>query len=172
LAAALKLILDKIATALVEARDFCNHWRSPPRRFQSIQEIDMQRSTSCLLLASLAILLPLSASAAGNLSVFLKNYYTDYAIVLDCSGKSQLSPADAEAAKGAIAKIEAYYLNRDPSLNKDHLLKQAAANKNDAFKMMKTQTAIEAGRFCKASLNDLVGKLREIEPASAPGNAG
>jgi hypothetical protein len=85
--------------------------------------------------------------------------------VLDCSGKSQLSPADAEAAKGAIAKIEAYYLHRDPSLNKDHLLKQATANKNDAFKMMKTQTAIEAGRFCKASLNDLVGKLREIDPA-------
>ena len=66
----------------------------------------MQRSTGCLVLACLAILLPLGASAAGNLSVFLKNYYTDYAIVVDCSGKSHLSPADAEAAKSAIAKIE------------------------------------------------------------------
>jgi len=47
-------------------------------------------------------------------------------------------------------------------------LKQATANKNDAFKMVGTQTKVEAGRFCKASLNDLVGKLREIEPAAAP----
>jgi len=68
----------------------------------------MQRSAARLLLTAFAILLPLGASAAGNLSVFLKNYYTDYAIVLDCSGKSHLSPADAEAAKGAITKIEAY----------------------------------------------------------------
>jgi hypothetical protein len=172
LAAALIAILDKMVMALVEARVFCHLWRTPPRRFHFIRENDMQRSTSCLLFASLAILVPLGASAAGNLSVFLKNYYTDYAIVLDCSGKSQLSPADAEAAKGAIAKIEAYYLNRDPSLNKDHLLKQATANKNDAFKMVKTQTPIEAGRFCKASLNDLVGKLREIDPASTSGKDG
>jgi len=128
----------------------------------------MQRSAARLLLTAFAILLPLGAFAAGNLSVFLKNYYTDYAIVLDCSGKSHLSPADAEAAKGAITKIEAYYLNRDPSLDKAHLLKQATANKNDAFKMVGTQTKVEAGRFCKASLNDLVGKLREIEPAAAP----
>lgn len=132
----------------------------------------MQRSPSCLLLACLAIAVPLGASAAGNLSVFLKNYYTDYEIVLDCSGKSHLSPADAEAAKSAIAKIEAYYLNRDPSLDKDHLLKQAAANKKDAFKMVGTQTKIEAGRFCKASLNDLVGKLREIDPTAAAGKDG
>ena len=70
-------------------------------------------------------------------------------------------------AVSEIAKIEAYYLNRDPSLDKAHLLKQATANKNDAFKMMGTQTKIEASRFCKASFNDLVGKLREIEPATA-----
>ena len=49
---------------------------------------------------------------------------------------------------------------------------RAAANKNDAFKMMKTQTAGDAGRFCKASLNDLVGKLREIDPAAASGKDG
>jgi hypothetical protein len=131
----------------------------------------MQRSAGCLLLASFAILVPLAAaSAAPSLSMFLKNYYTDYEIVLDCSGKSHLSAADAEAAKGAIAKIEAYYLNRDPSIDKARVMKQAASNKNDAFKMMKTQTAVDAGRFCKASLNDLVGKLREIEPAATGKN--
>lgn len=130
----------------------------------------MQRSAGCLFVASFAILAPLAASAAPSLSMFLKNYYTDYEIVLDCSGKSHLSAADAEAAKSAIAKIEAYYLNRDPSIDKARVMKQAASNKNDAFKMMKTQTAVDAGRFCKASLNDLVGKLREIEPGDAGKN--
>ncbi len=48
LAAAPSMILDKIVTALVERRVFCNLSRSPPRRFQSIQENDMQRSTGCL----------------------------------------------------------------------------------------------------------------------------
>jgi hypothetical protein len=110
-------------------------------------------------------LLPIGAQAAPGLSVSLKNYYTDYEIVLECSGKAHLTPADAEAAKGAIAKIETYYLARDPSLDKRQLLKQAVSNKDAAFKMVKGQSPVEAGRFCKASLNDLVGKLREIDPA-------
>lgn len=70
------------------------------------------------------------------------------------------------------AKIEAHYLNRDPSINKEGLLKQAVSNKNAAFKMVKGQNQVEAGRFCKASFNDLVGKLREIDPASAAGKNG
>ena len=132
----------------------------------------MPRFSGYLLLAPLAILLPLGAQAAPGLSVSLKNYYTDYEIVIECSGTSHLSAEDAEAAKSAIAKIEAHYLNRDPSIDKAGLLKQAVSNKNAAFKMVKGQNQIEAGRFCKASLNDLVGKLREIDPASAAGKNG
>ncbi len=126
----------------------------------------MLRFAGRLLLALCAIALPLVAQAGPGLSVFLKNYYTDYEIVLECSGKAHLTPADAGAAKGAIAKIEAYYLDRDPSIDKEHLLKQAVSNKAAAFKMVNGQNQVEAGRFCKASLNDLVGKLREIDPAS------
>jgi hypothetical protein len=51
-------------------------------------------------------------------------------------------------------------------------LKQAVSNKNAAFKMVKGQNQIEAGRFCKASFNDLVGKLRELDPASVAGKNG
>ena len=91
---------------------------------------------------------------------------------MECSGKAHLTAADAEAAKSAIAKIEAHYLNRDPSINKEHLLKEAVSNKNAAFKMVKGQNQVEAGRFCKASLNDLVGKLRELDPVSATGKNG
>jgi hypothetical protein len=132
----------------------------------------MPRFSGYLLLAPLAMLLPLATQAAPGLSVSLKNYYTDYEIVVECSGKAQLTAADAAAAKSAIAKIEAHYLTRDPSIDKEGLLKQAVSNKNAAFKMVKGQNQVEAGRFCKASLNDLVGKLREIDPASAVGKNG
>ena len=132
----------------------------------------MPRFSGYLRLAPWAILLPLAAQAAPGLSVSLKNYYTDYEIVVECSGKAHLTAADAEAAKSAIAKIEAHYLNREPSINKEHLLKEAVSNKNAAFKMVKGQNQVEAGRFCKASLNDLVGKLRELDPVSATGKNG
>jgi hypothetical protein len=132
----------------------------------------MPRFAGYLRLAPLAILLPFAAQAAPGLSVSLKNYYTDYEIVVECSGKAHLTAADAAAAKSAIAQIEAHYLNRDPSIDKAHLLKQAVSNKNAAFKMVKGQNPIEAGRFCKASLNDLVGKLREIDPDTVAGKNG
>ena len=132
----------------------------------------MPRLSGYLLTALCAVLVPLVAQAAPGLSVSLKNYYTDYEIVVECSSTAHLTAQDAEAAKSAIAKIEAHYLNRDPSINKEHLLKEAVSNKNAAFKMVKGQNQIEAGRFCKASLNDLVGKLRELDPASATGKNG
>jgi hypothetical protein len=132
----------------------------------------MPRRSGYLLPALCAAFMPLAAQAAPGLSVSLKNYYTDYEIVVECSGNAQLTAQDAEAAKSAIAKIEAHYLNRDPSINKEHLLKEAVSNKNAAFKMVKSQNQVEAGRFCKASLNDLVGKLRELDPASATGKNG
>ncbi len=132
----------------------------------------MPRFSGYLLLASSIGLLPFGAYAAPGLAVFLKGYYTDYEIVLECSGQEHLTPADADAAKAAIAKIEAHYLSRDPSINKEHLLKQAASNKNAAFKMVQGQSPVEAGRFCKASLNDLVGKLHELEPDAAAAKGG
>jgi hypothetical protein len=132
----------------------------------------MPRFAGYLRLAPLAILLPLAAQAAPGLSVSLKNYYTDYEIVVECSGKAHLTVEDAAAAKSAIAKIEAHYLTRDPSINKEHLLKQAASNKTAAFKMVKGQSPVEAGRFCKASLNDLVGKLHELDPGAVAGKSG
>lgn len=132
----------------------------------------MPRFSGYLLLALWAMLLPFAAQAAPGLSVSLKNYYTDYEIVLECSGQEHLTPADADAAKSAIAKIEAHYLSRDPSINKEHLLKLAASNKNAAFKMVEGQSPVEAGRFCKASLNDLVGKLHELDPDAAASKGG
>jgi hypothetical protein len=132
----------------------------------------MPRFSGYLLLALWATLLPFAAQAAPGLSVSLKNYYTDYEIVLECSGQEHLTPADADTAKSAIARIEAHYLGRDPSINKEHLLKQAASNKKAAFKMVEGQSPVEAGRFCKASLNDLVGKLHELDPDSTAGKGG
>jgi hypothetical protein len=38
--------------------------------------------------------------------------------------------------------------------------------------MVEGQSPVEAGRFCKASLNDLVGKLHELDPDSAVGKGG
>ena len=38
--------------------------------------------------------------------------------------------------------------------------------------MVKGQNQVEAGRFCKASLNDLVGKLRELDPGAVAGKSG
>jgi hypothetical protein len=122
----------------------------------------MVRLTARLLLVSSGVLLPLVAHAAG-LSIYLRNYYTEYQVVKDCTDRAQLSAEDAAKAKDAMAKIEAYYLQRDTSINKDKLVKQAVSNKNQAFKMMKETTKIDAREFCRGSLNDLVNKLHDIE---------
>jgi hypothetical protein len=122
----------------------------------------MVRLTARLLLVCSGVLLPLAAHAAG-LSIYLRNYYTEYQVVKDCTDRAQLSAEDAAKAKDAMAKIEAYYLQRDTSINKDKLVKQAVSNKNQAFKMMKETTKIDAREFCRGSLNDLVNKLHDIE---------
>ncbi|HET7448176.1 MAG TPA: hypothetical protein VFJ49_09755 [Methyloceanibacter sp.] len=122
----------------------------------------MVRLTARLLLVCCGALLPLAAHAAG-LSIYLRNYYTEYQVVKDCTDRAQLSAEDAVKAKDAMAKIEAYYLQRDTSINKDKLVKQAVSNKNQAFKMMKETTKIDAREFCRGSLNDLVNKLHDIE---------
>ena len=127
----------------------------------------MSRLADRLLIACAMIALPFAAEASPSLSVFLKGYYTDYQIVLDCLGKAHLTSADAETAKSAIAKIEAYYLHRDPSINKDRLQKEAVANKNQGFKMLDTTNKVDVGQYCRVSLNELVAKEQEIEGSSA-----
>ena len=96
----------------------------------------MVRFADRLLITCCATLLwSLAAHAAPQLSMYLKNYYADYQIVEDCSNQAQLTAADAQTAKDAMAKIEAYYLHRDASIDKDRVLKQAVSNKNAAYKM-------------------------------------
>lgn len=132
----------------------------------------MSRRARCLLLAGAAILLPLAADAAApHLGVYLKTYYTDYEIVKDCVTRNRLSAGDADAAKAAIAKVEAYYLHRDPMIKKDVLTKQAASNKDAAFKMMLTTQKVDLREFCRASLNDLMDKLHDIGAAAPPAKA-
>jgi hypothetical protein len=131
----------------------------------------MARLTACLLFACGGLLPGLTADAAG-LSVYLRNYYTEYQVVKDCTDHEQLSADDAAKASDAMAKIEAYYMQRDTSINKDKLVKQAVSNKNQAFKMMKETTKIDAREFCRGSLNDLVSKVHDIEANAAPKKSG
>jgi hypothetical protein len=109
----------------------------------------------------------MSGSAFGmSLSAALKNYYAEYEIVLQCQQEAQLSAKDADAAKAAIAKIETYYLGRDSSIDKQHLLKQAVADKNEGFKIMARSGGTSGLRpYCRTSLHDLLVKAKEIGPA-------
>lgn len=131
----------------------------------------MVRPTVWFLLACCAALLPLAAHAEG-LSIYLRNYYTEYQVVRDCSDHANLTAEDAAEAEEAMAKIEAYYLSRDSSINKDKLVKQAVSNKNQAFKMMKQTSKVDAREFCRGSFNDLVGKVRDIEAGAPPKKSG
>ncbi|MGA8691176.1 MAG: hypothetical protein WB662_15015, partial [Methyloceanibacter sp.] len=106
--------------------------------------ITMSLATSATIVATSAI--------ATHVSVYLKNYYTDYEIVRDCSDHDHLTAADAEMAKNAISKIEAYYLHQDPSINKDSLWKEAASNKDAALKMITLTKKVDPRQFCHASL--------------------
>src|SRR5512144_1475852 len=96
----------------------------------------MSRLAYRFSLAACAGLLSLSAQAATHLGVYLKTYYTDFQVVTDCSNHHRLTAADVAKAKDALAKIEAYYLSRDPSINKEKLMKQALANNRVAYNMM------------------------------------
>ena len=117
-----------------------------------------------LFLASCACLLSLPAQAdQPHLGLYLKTYYTDFQVVKDCAAQHHLTDADVARAKDALAKIEAYYVKRDPAINKDKLMRQALANNKVAYKMMAETQKVDAGVFCRSSLNDLKSKLRDIE---------
>jgi hypothetical protein len=116
--------------------------------------------------ACCAALLLLAAHAGPGPSVYLKNYYTEYEVVKDCAEHGHLSAGDAAKAKDAMGKIEAHYLKLDPKIKKDALMKVAVAHKNAAFKMMRETSKVDPGQFCRASLNDLVSKLHDVEAAA------
>lgn len=128
------------------------------------------RLTKLAVLAGI-LLLPASAGQAAtpHLGIYLKAYYIDYEIIKDCATRGHLSDKDVENAKAALAKIEADYLRRDPEIKKDVLMKQATSNKNTGFKMIYETGKVDLRQYCRASLNDIVGKLQDIETGSTPG---
>jgi hypothetical protein len=107
-----------------------------------------------------------SQSALGaNLSAWLRNFYTQYEVVKQCQEEAQLSSGAAESAKAAIAKIETYYLQKDASIDKEQLLKEAVANKNDGFRIATRNTNSDLKSYCRASLKELLAKAEEVAPS-------
>lgn len=109
------------------------------------------------------------AAFGVSLSVSLKNYYAEYEIVLQCRDLAQLTARDADAAETAIATIEAYYFEKDSSLDKDRLLKQAVADKNDSFRIVARSGPSGLRPYCRMSLNELLTKARDVAPSRAAG---
>ena len=116
------------------------------------------------LLAGCVMVMP-HAALGGNLSASLKNYYAEYEIVLQCEEQAQLTEADADAAETAIEAIEAYYLNKDSSIDKEHLLKLAVADKNEGFRIMARSGVSGLRPYCRQSLRELLIKAKEIAPS-------
>jgi hypothetical protein len=113
---------------------------------------------ACLVLGS-------SGAYAVSLSASLRNFYTEYEVVKQCEQLAQLSAADSETAKQAIAKIEAHYLQRDARIDKDVLLKEAVANKDEGFRIATRGLKTNLREYCRVSLNDLIAKAEEIDGA-------
>ena len=118
------------------------------------------------LLAGLVVLVS-QVALASNLSISLKNYYAEYEVALQCQLQDQLSAEDTEAAKKAIAKVEAYYLKRDSKIKKDHLLKLAIADKNEGFRIMARSGDDGLRAYCRQSLNDLLSKADDISQVAS-----
>jgi len=113
------------------------------------------------LLAGLVMLVS-QVALASNFALSLKNYYAEYEVALQCQLQGQLSTEDTDAAKTAIAKVEAYYLKRDSKIKKDHLLKLAIADKNEGFRIMARSGDDGLRAYCRQSLNDLLSKADDI----------
>jgi hypothetical protein len=125
----------------------------------------MLRGASALFLAGCVVLIAHAAQAAG-LSVSLRNFYTEYEVVKQCLEQAQLSASDAEPAKAAITTIERHYLQRDPSLNTDRLLQEAAANKKEGFRIATRSNKVDLRQYCRTSLNELLVKAQEIDASA------
>jgi hypothetical protein len=123
------------------------------------------------LLPCCAVLLPL-ATHSSPLSIYLRDYYTEYQVVKECAARAHLSAEDAATAKSAITTIETYYLHRDPLIDKGNLRKQAIKNKNSAFRMIMQTSKVDLREFCLGSLHDLLGKSRGIVADSAAEKSG
>jgi hypothetical protein len=117
---------------------------------------------------SLAVCMVLMSGSAlaGNLSASLKNYYAQFEIVVTCEEQDQLTTAEADAAEAAMDKIEAYYLKKDSSIDKDDLLDQAAADKDEGLRIM-SRSGGGLRPYCRQSLRDLLNKAEEIGAVAA-----
>jgi len=117
---------------------------------------------------SLAVcLVVMSAGAlASNLSASLKNYYAQFEIVVSCEEQAQLTEAEADAAEAAMDKIESYYLKKDASIDKDHLLDQAEADRDEGFRIM-ARSGGGLRPYCRQSLRELLIKAEEIAPVAS-----
>jgi hypothetical protein len=122
----------------------------------------MRRSAGGWLLAGCVVLI-LQGAFAANLSASLKNFYTEYEVVKQCQEEAQLSAADADQAKAAMAKIETQYLQRDASIDKDRLLKEAVVNKDEGFRIATRSLKSDLRQYCRVSLKELVAKAEEID---------
>ncbi len=131
----------------------------------------MTRFADRFALPCCAVLLPLAAHTSP-LSIYLRDYYTEYQVVKECVAQAHLSAADEETARGAIATIETYYLRRDPLIDKASLRKQAIRNKNSAFRMIMQTNKVDLREYCLGSLHDLLGKSRSIVADTATEKSG
>jgi len=117
---------------------------------------------------SLAVCLVLMSAGAlaSNFSASLKNYYAQFEIVVACEEQAQLSEAEADAAEAAIDKIESYYLKKDASIDKDHLLDLAEADRDEGFRIM-GRSGGGLRPYCRQSLRELLMKAEEIAPVAS-----
>ena len=115
------------------------------------------------LLAGSVMLMP-QGVLAGNLSVSLRNFYAEYEIVLQCHKHAQVAATDVERAKAAIAKIENdLFCSGSSSIDKNRLLKQAVADKDEGFKIVTRSAKSDLRPYCRMSLNELLAKGEEID---------
>jgi hypothetical protein len=117
---------------------------------------------------SLAVCLVLMSAGAlaSNFSASLKNYYAQFEIVVACEEQAQLSEAEADAAEAAMDKIESYYLKKDASIDKDHLLDLAEADRDEGFRIM-GRSGGGLRPYCRQSLRELLMKAEEIAPVAS-----
>jgi hypothetical protein len=105
----------------------------------------------------------MSGSAfAVSLSAALKNYYTEFEIVIECEVQDQVSTKEADAAEAALDKIEDYYLARDASIDTKSLQKRAAADKDEGFRIM-ARSGGGLQPYCRQSLHELLTKAKEVD---------